>query len=135
MRLKEAYVDLETAKLLKQNGFKGEGSLFYENGKIVAYHNYWDRITPLERHNAIEAPTIQIARAWLREKHNIDITVDPHDVAGNWIYQFHLCKDRKYLFSRDVDTSYENCAKEAIKYCLDNLIKSETKDRIEDMIS
>ena len=71
-----------------------------------------------------------MAMKWLREVHKIDITIDPHEVVegyeyevkNNWIYQFHLCQNRNYLFSRDIDTSYENCAEVAIKYCLENLI-------------
>ena len=72
--------------------------------------------------NLFAYPTLQMAMKWLREVHKIDITVDPHEVANNWIYQFHLCQNKNYLFSKDIDTSYEICAEAAIKYCLENLI-------------
>jgi len=127
----EDYVSFEIAKLLKDKGFDEPCLMCYTYDKKFGNYGHYNSCKNSEVFS-LTAPTIQSTRKWLRKKHNIDITVDPHDVCGEWIYQYHLCKDREYLFSRDVDTSYENCANEAIKYCLENLIKSETKDRIED---
>ena len=120
----EDYVSFETAKLLKEKGFDEATTGFYpivgkakesfHKGALYRWNYFSDR--------GIAAPTLQMAMKWLREVHNIDITVDPHDVGNNWIYQFHLCQNKAYLFSRDIDTSYENCAEAAIKYCLENLI-------------
>lgn len=66
----EDYVSFETAKLLKEKGFDEEcSSAFYKTGRIVdGYdsefsYNYYDR------------PTLQIARKWLREKHNLHIEI------------------------------------------------------------
>ena len=114
----EQYVEFETAKLLKEKEFD-----------VRCRKGYWsDKQLCLQPcSNSADAPvyacpTQSLVMRWLREVHNIDITIDPHEVCDNWIYQFHLCKDRNYLFSRDVDITFENCAEAAIKYCLENLI-------------
>ena len=118
--IQEDYISFETAKLLKEKGFEPPHDyrkcipiMYTDNGEIkwgVWSDDWYPRIT------------FQMAMKWLREVHKIDITVDPHEVGNNWIYEFHICQNKDYLFSRDVDTSYENCAKAAIKYCLENLI-------------
>lgn len=86
--IKEDYVSFEVAKLLKENGFKGEREHFYEDNKITNYINYWFRITPEQRYEAIEAPTLQMAMKWLREVHNIFISIDIYskDLEGNIRY-------------------------------------------------
>ena len=65
---------------------------------------------------------LNVIKAFLTFKEADSITIDPHKVGDNWIYQYHLCQDQKYLFSRDVDITFENTAESAIKYCLENLI-------------
>ena len=115
----EDYVSFETAKLLKEKGFD-EPCFRYAESKRIYESGAW--MVANVTGGAVGIPTLQMAMKWLREVHKIDITVDPHDVGINWIYQFHLCQNKDYLFSRDVDTSYENCAEAAIKYCLENLV-------------
>lgn len=142
----EDYVSFETAKLLNEKGFdeyclyiymifgsvtpcvesrvfmSGERSLVNnEDIKLVAEKYGWEPYSEDDKY-AVLCPSLQMAMKWLREVHKIDITVDPHEVGINWIYQFHICQNKDYLFSRDIDTSYENCAEAAIKYCLENLI-------------
>lgn len=114
----EDYVSFETAKLLKEKGFDEKCNMAYFNKTLVDYTMFGFCLGG----DLLDCPTLQMAMKWLREIHKIDITVDPHDVESDWIYQFHLCQNKDYLFSRDVDTSYENCAEAAIKYCLENLI-------------
>ena len=119
----EDYVSFETAKLLKEKGFDGEClAVYYHDGRLETFDSAFNYNIPGRTPLVISAPTIQMAMKWLREVHKIDITVDPHEVGINWIYQFHICQNKDYLFSRDIDTSYENCAEAAIKYCLENLI-------------
>jgi len=148
----EDYVSFETAKLLKEKGFKAwcyksYGTAVYHKGVPISFdeecelkeEGLEDEIEYVEGGYLYDfgydnrkkdakvwaAPTLWMAMKWLREAHKIDITVDPHEVGNNWIYQFHICQNKDYLFSRDIDTSYENCAEAAIKYCLKNLIKNE----------
>ena len=124
----EDYVSFETAKLLKEKGFDERTNSYFTDNNEIAISWYFSRYN--RESTYLSAPTLQMAMKWLREVHKIDITIDPHEVVegyeyevkNNWIYQFHLCQNRNYLFSRDIDTSYENCAEVAIKYCLENLI-------------
>ena len=50
----EDFVSFETAKLLKEKGFKGIGGYFYKKeGILVDFNNYWRNLTPLEKYDAI----------------------------------------------------------------------------------
>lgn len=122
--IQEAYVSHEVAKLLKEKGFNELCQKeYYANGFLIDCGKNYDVYSNSQLgENEYSAPTQQIVMRWLREEYKIDITVDPHNVCDMWIYQYHLCKNKKYLFSKDVDESYEICVEEAIKYCLENLI-------------
>lgn len=120
----EDYCDFEISKLLKEKGLKGRGEYFYENNKIVHFIDYWDRITPQQKYEAIEALTLQQAMKWLRVVHHIHIIpeisdgtqLNPQYYAVIWVTtsgESHIIE----LFD-----SYEEACREAIKYCLENLI-------------
>lgn len=120
----EDYVSFETAKLLKEKGFKGQGEHFYEDNKITNYINYWPKITPKQRYEAIEAPTLQMAMKWLREVHNICISVDVKIGGG----KYYVCISSTEnglshgVLEDEVWDTYEEACEVAIKYCLENLI-------------
>ena len=123
----EDYVSFETAKLLKEKGFKGTRLYFYEKGRLIDCHNYWWRITPKERYEAIEAPTLQMAMKWLREKHLLHIPIDMVN-GGRWKYEIDDISVPvdggvlpKYYCDKTF-SSYEEAVDDAIKYCLENLI-------------
>lgn len=112
----EDYVSFETAKLLKEKGFKGQGEHFYEDNKITNYINYWSRITPKQRYEAIEAPTLQMAMKWLRTK-NIFIDI--------FHYNSKMAPFVWMIFAYNVLTpqraeTYEEAEEAAIKYALEN---------------
>ncbi len=115
----EDYVSFEVAKLLKEKGFKGQGEHFYEDNKITNYINYWSRITPEQRYEAIEAPTLQMAMKYLREVHNILIVIDRHSTGYGWEIEDNTTGQPKGIGECN---SYEEACGEAIKYCLTNLI-------------
>lgn len=99
--IKEAYVSFETAKLLKEKGFKeSTQSVWYEHlpspnavhnseiGKPKRDYFYWEkegeRNSPWTNNSPVPSyisgevyscPTHQMAMKWLREVHNIDIEV------------------------------------------------------------
>ena len=133
--VKEDYVSFEVAELLKEKGFKGQGEHFYEDNKITNHPNYWFRITPIERYEAIEAPTLQMAMKWLREKHNKTIitgikVTDPItgiiDYYYNGIYYVPKNNGGALCFTSPTPengySTYEEACEAAIKYCLENLI-------------
>ena len=134
----EDYVSFETAKLLKEKGFKGNGSHFYEKGRLVDFHNYWWRITMKERYEAIEAPTLQTAMKWLRKTHNIYIYATPwyHEeenplkkgeynlVFNGWGYNISNLATNTVIAESDEDNLYstpEQACEIAIKYYLEKL--------------
>lgn len=87
--IKEDYVSFETAKLLKVKGFDEDCISVYHDGElqlvsslgvfcgegygeqILTYTNSECNWSPI----MITAPTLQMARKWLREKHNLHIEV------------------------------------------------------------
>lgn len=96
----EDYVSFEIAKLLKEKGFDERVLTFYPPGDIPR-------------------PTLQMAMKWLREVHDIDVSVVP------------LRSHKEYLPRVEGDITshdaipcrkYEEACEVAIKYCLENLI-------------
>jgi hypothetical protein len=124
----EDYVSFEIAKLLKEKGFKGQGEHFYEDNKITNYINYWFRITPEQRYEAIEAPTIQMAMKWLRKEHNLHCDIGYDDLDWFWniisVSEDIPPEERPKLIKDGyaANKTYEEACEEAIKYCLENLI-------------
>lgn len=123
--IEEDYVSFETAKLLKEKGFKGQGEHFYEDDKIAYFIDYWHRITPEQRYETIEAPTLQMAMKWLREIHRLIVVIQKeiYTGSGNWWYRIDR-SDRPFIDSIESDANYESyelAAEAAIKYCLENL--------------
>lgn len=71
----EDYVSFETAKLLKEKGFDAVCKTAYET--ITDGHE----VVPCSpsswgKSNEVKRPTLQMAMKWLRETHNILLTVD-----------------------------------------------------------
>lgn len=109
--IEEDYVSFETAKLLKEKGFDWECKTrkFYPEPEYDA-----------ESPDGVYAPTIQMAMKWLREVHNIDISVTPDRKAG---YSVLIFKDKRLPFDTlDSYSIYEQACEAAIKYSLENLI-------------
>lgn len=74
----EEFVTLETAKLLKEKGFKEDVFTFYEadsvKGDMELFESY-DAENFNLRFDCFSAPTQSIAQKWLRETQNIHICV------------------------------------------------------------
>lgn len=117
--LYEDYVSFEVAKLLKEKGFKertygvynSEGG-FSTNNPDICWN---EKDIPF-----ISAPTLQMARKWIRLTYKIYIRIF-EDTLGT-VYEWQIYKDgvcQKHSFIED---SYEKALDTAIKYCLINLI-------------
>ena len=136
----ENYVSFEIAKLLKENGFDENTPVNYfvgddkPRGCMVGEMIYHKRIE--EDTHLIACPTLQMAMKWLRETHNIDISVVPHSHKENkafeyeFVYwnggEYHVPYDEKHPiyheFFGKTWKKYEEACEAAIKYCLENLI-------------
>lgn len=130
IKIKEAYVSFEVAKLLKEKGnFNVPCLRVYDKNGIVCIrysgfdipHNYTNTLLYL-------CPTHQMAMAWLREVHNIFIVIEPnlYDYINekNSSYMCSLWQGDNYyekLLSKDFP-SYEEAVEVALKYTLENLI-------------
>jgi hypothetical protein len=138
--IKEDYVSLETAKLLKEKGFlKGvdlrmtQNLSFYDNiGLTHNLNKYYDSLIQ-DKIDFVVAPTHQMVLKWLREKHKIAINIRiVCKKAISYVFDvwdFNIIHPNKFvggtidLREQQFDfPSYEEATEEAIKYCLNNLI-------------
>lgn len=133
----EDYVSFETAKLLKEKGFDCRRSdisaMYNEDGEFFSlstadryYYDYED----FDDKDYI-APTLQMAKKWLRKVHNLHCAVD-YDFVLGWYCQITSLKEtveydyeemKHYHPEKDNGfSSPEEACEAAIKYCLENLI-------------
>ena len=127
----EDYVSFETAKLLKEKGFDWSSYCHYrlDNGELCRFNTNCS--TNIEQNNYITAPTLQMAVKWLRDVHNLiisveftihgwlcDITKIVRDSNGFIVNINHGVGDDALPYCDE----YEKSCETAIKYCLENLI-------------
>lgn len=129
--MKEAYCSFEIAKLLKEKGFDEPCHSFYklsynkithEWSSVAANRNCYESKKKIEY---VNAPTHQMATAWLREKGVfIEISVRI-DLNGDYHYSYSIL-DKECKYIREGYTSfewkYEDAVEVALKYSLENLI-------------
>ncbi len=131
----EDYVSFETAKLLKEKGFDESTPITYfigddkPRGCVVGEMIHHPKAK--EDTHLIDCPTLQMAMKWLREVHNLHISVNMGfdvDYSQYFFYVPFVCrfsnKDGEYLtpFDEKEFGSCEEATEAAIKYCLENLI-------------
>lgn len=120
----EAYVSLETAKLLKEKGFDEDCYMYHpiKGGEVEEL-----TLDELNYHRSqfIKAPTQSMAMKWLREEKRTSIIIE-FDVTkrGYCPYVYQLDYDMDWVVKWRVNTpmNYEEACETAIKYCLENLI-------------
>ena len=122
--MSEDYVSFEVAKLLKEKGFDCNCDMYYTSTGFVEY-------TQLKfNHNELKSryskPTHQLVLKWLREVHNIFISIDIYskDLEGNIRYCVNIYKygSRMIIDTPIICNTYKESGDLAIKYCLENLI-------------
>jgi len=129
----EDYVSFETAKLLKEKGFK----IPYDSFRGVYINGIFKRLNPggAYGHNSedeiVEVCSLQMAMKWLRdEKHYyIQVMLDGWacgDHSGYYVVIQKTDSDFEMMLQDAVDEvfyqTYEEAAETAIRYCLENLI-------------
>jgi len=123
----EDYVNLETAKLLKEKGFNIACFDFYEMEYGMFVKKHTQRSRPVdwngeEDDGCCSAPTLQMAMKWLRELYHFHITVFSQS-QESWMYRItipgQMLKDGDY--GEDF-TTYEDAAAAAVEYCLEHKI-------------
>ena len=120
----EDYVSFEIAKLLEEKGFDCECHGYFwiaKDGDAILDYSYSEMDSNADR-LYYSAPTLQMAMKWLREIHNLYISIEPnHDKEG-----LHNAHVRRNWWGHNWDgigyKTYEEACEAAIKYCLENLI-------------
>ena len=105
--MKEQLISFETAKLAKEKGFyepcfyyfslEGDEKEFIEDGY------YFKSLG--ENGRLILRPTQSLLQKWLREVHNIDITILIRGISD---YDVVVHKDRNLKFEKTIFITYEN---------------------------
>lgn len=155
--IEEAYCSFEVSKLLKEKGFNESTQLvWYEHlpsanavrnseiGKPKRDYFYWSEEEernfswtnnyPIPLYISGEVyscPTHQMAMQWLRDEHDIFITVFPdkihNTIALFWNVYVVTEKEYKWIFAGGgVNMTYEELIEEALLYVLKTLINYDT---------
>jgi hypothetical protein len=130
----EDYVSFEVAKLLKEKGFDEKCMSYYGHGKFhLGNQEYIKSNTDRDGvafngvpYDAYNAPSLQMAMKWLREKHNLHISVLITYQYFPRKYEVHIMHTEKYEDivvnpGTNFNTNEEAC-ESAIRYTLENLI-------------
>ena len=128
--IQKEYVSFETAKLLKEKGFNEECfALYNPDGVLMQSGIRLNNIQVGRVKGSYSAPTQQMAMRWLREVHNIHISITFGWVSGynaqvDWAEESEKGNDKPAccVWRTDLNTTYEAAVEAAIKYCLENLI-------------
>lgn len=123
--IKEDYVSFETAKLLKEKGFKTPVETGYYGDGRICHNIALDFMDYNHEDGYYSRPTIQMAMKWLREVHNIVINIGWEEVFEDkfqWWCIILNYKDGSILRESEYYATYEETAEAAIKYCLEILI-------------
>ena len=143
--IKEDYVSFEVSKLLKEKGFPQEYDIYHS--MVYNEEDYEDEYevqrmvleTKLVKAGTLSSypigvpepkcycPTHQMAMQWLRDEHDIFITVFPdkiHDTTALfWNVYIVTEKEYKWIFAGGgVNMTYEELIEEALLYVLKTLI-------------
>lgn len=127
----EDYVSFEIARLLKEKGFNEKVICYYDDGGSLNLNKFVEFQCCNQGYGSgvFAAPTLQMVMKWLREVHNICITIYP-DKAKGYEAVLYDTKDNVEIIlqsfgvygSHIFGDSYEEACETAIKYCLENLI-------------
>lgn len=134
----EDYVSFETAKLLKEKGYKGSFDGYYNDaGYVVNRSNFFLKEPEYQYYERV---SLQMAMKWLRKEHQIGIfprqyhIYKDNAVSDEFGYGVEIIKlgtdiplnpNEEKISDKDryfISTSYEQACEAAIKYSLENLI-------------
>ena len=117
----EDYVSFETAKLLKEKGFDERPLFHYDDCGQFWVQGGYDKTKKWH----FPAPTFQMAMKWLREVHNIFISIVcctyPTLKKTTWTPEITTFESVFPDSAVECDT-YEEACEVAIRYCLENLL-------------
>ena len=126
----EDYCSYEVAKLLKEKGFDKFNTYGWDEKLFDKEHPRNFSISFDNKEYWISCPTHQMAMAWLREEHEIDIIpIIRHSLKyaqespfRDYACRVYDCDGNIILSATKWYSRYENAVEAALKYCLENLI-------------
>ena len=116
--IKEDYVSVEVAQLLKEKGFNEPTWTRYEdNDEVIFGDKYNWNNSPMGQ---ISAPTLQMAMRWLREEYGIFIEISALK-RYRWVYTIYKLFEEKIIevWNDGTYVSYEDAVEAALKYWLE----------------
>lgn len=122
----EDYISFETAKLLKEKGFK----IPYDSFRGVYINGIFKRLNPGDGygHNfkdeIVDVCSLQMAMKWLREVHKLEIYPYHQNspTCDKWWFEIvNFPSQVSEYESNTIYTTYEEACEDAIKYCLKNI--------------
>lgn len=142
--IQEAYVSFETARLLKEKGFRCKTNCYYNaqynqirvvSDTFMMDWNDSEHMEGIMMSGAMAIPTQQMAIRWLREVHGIMIGIHPwyketeeldNVLLDGWGYDIFNLKTNGFLYEISDESqlceTYELTVESAIRYCLENLV-------------
>lgn len=127
--IEEQFVSFETAKMLKEAGFREKTKTHYSNRGEV-----WETAMPADYNddlncNSCSRPTQALAARWLRETHKICLILNP--MSDGWMYDlFDLKKYQYIILSKDAGiVTYETAFEEALQEALQLIIKIKRNEK------
>lgn len=113
--MEEQIVSFETAKLAKQMGFNEWCYYYYDfNGKIDSNNS---SITTNAKY--CSAPTQSLLEKWLREKHNLFISVWFNDLTGKWWVDIYELPTMKIFYDSEIEfKTYEEALERGLQEAL-----------------
>lgn len=129
----EDYVSFETAKLLKEKGFK----IPYDSFRGVYINGIFKRLNPGGAYGynlgdeIVDVCSLQMAMKWLREIYKLEVRstydYDKDSWWGNINPMFEETDENSDIYQKALrfdyqGKSYEKSCEDAVKYCLENLI-------------
>lgn len=125
--IEEAYVNFETAKLLKEKGFDEKCfALYNHNGKLIQSGIRLNNTQVGRVEGSYSASTLQMAMKWLRKEKGIAAVPILSSVLDNekflWDIEITVAKTNETYHQGWIYESQERACEAAIKYCLENLI-------------
>ena len=120
--MEETIITYETAKLAQEKGFNVPLSRVFDLGSTKSHYRGWSTRCDnsefdLNGHKQISAPTQSLLQKWLREVHNIHISVKPRTFNPDTDYVSEILTGPTKLLIYEGDT-YEGALERALKSSL-----------------
>jgi len=105
--MQESLITFETAKLAQEKGYKNHDCKQYDTLGLSAVKGFVM--------NPTAAPTQSLLQKWLREVHDIDITILPY---GQIVYRCNLYKNKVFIKAFGLNDNHDELLEFALKESL-----------------